>query len=251
MRYTDRYMEKECIIIPDVHGRKFWRKAVNGNEDRRIIFLGDYLDPYPSEGVTYMDASNEFNDILEFKRLHPDNVTLLLGNHDLGYLDPGICEVRRDYERAGYYKELIRDNIALFDLVALEESADCEILFSHAGIRTTWLRQNDWLFDLKGFRPEILNIMFHDEANRENLFVALADAIRLRGGMSAAGSVIWADAQEFIYGNDELPGYVQIFGHSLHRSGLLRIDAHLWCLDCARAFKLELTDDGYCIHEAY
>ena len=40
------------IIIPDVHGRTFWRQAVNdylGKE--HILFLGDYLDPYAYEGI--------------------------------------------------------------------------------------------------------------------------------------------------------------------------------------------------------
>ena len=45
------------IVIPDVHGRTFWRQAVNeylGKE--HILFLGDYLDPYTYEGITPTDA---------------------------------------------------------------------------------------------------------------------------------------------------------------------------------------------------
>ena len=84
-------MNKKWIVIPDVHGRKFWRDVVKGNEDERIIFLGDYLDPYSEEGITPEDAYNELLDIIAFKKEHPENVTLLLGNHDLGYLDSNIC----------------------------------------------------------------------------------------------------------------------------------------------------------------
>ena len=241
-------MEKECIVIPDVHGRKFWREAVRGKEDERIIFLGDYLDPYSFEGVTYLDAMTEFNAILEFKKAHPDNVTLLLGNHDMGYLDPDICEVRQDYDRVAYYKELIMANLALFDLVALEKFADSEILFSHAGIRMGWLRHNDWLFDTKDFRPEILNTMLHDDEVRPDLFIALADVTQYRGGFSIAGSVIWADAMEFVDNKDWFPGYIQIFGHTLHRGGAWPIAQHTWCLDCARAFTLKLSHDGSQIH---
>lgn len=42
---------EDCLIIPDVHGRDFWKDAANrfpGN----IVFLGDYLDPYPLEGIS-------------------------------------------------------------------------------------------------------------------------------------------------------------------------------------------------------
>ena len=41
---------EDCLIIPDVHGRDFWKDAANrfpGN----IVFLGDYLDPYPLEEI--------------------------------------------------------------------------------------------------------------------------------------------------------------------------------------------------------
>ena len=34
------------IIIPDIHGRDFW-KEVTAIEDEEFVFLGDYVDPYP------------------------------------------------------------------------------------------------------------------------------------------------------------------------------------------------------------
>lgn len=46
---------EDCLIIPDVHGRDFWKDAANrfpGN----IVFLGDYLDPYPLEGISPDEA---------------------------------------------------------------------------------------------------------------------------------------------------------------------------------------------------
>ena len=72
-------MSKNWIIIPDVHGRTFWREAVKGRENENIIFLGDYLDPYPSEGITPEKAYRELLDIIDFKKEHIDNVVLLLG----------------------------------------------------------------------------------------------------------------------------------------------------------------------------
>ena len=38
--------KNDIIIIPDVHGRTFWKEAVRDLTDRSVIFLGDYLDPY-------------------------------------------------------------------------------------------------------------------------------------------------------------------------------------------------------------
>ena len=48
----ERGKKKRLVIIPDVHGRGFWRKAVSENPGGEFIFLGDYLDPYRDEGVT-------------------------------------------------------------------------------------------------------------------------------------------------------------------------------------------------------
>ena len=37
------------LIIPDIHCRKFWRESINEDKVDKVIFLGDYLDPYPDE----------------------------------------------------------------------------------------------------------------------------------------------------------------------------------------------------------
>ena len=37
----------KVLIVPDVHGRKFWHKAKEMvAEVDQVVFLGDYLDPY-------------------------------------------------------------------------------------------------------------------------------------------------------------------------------------------------------------
>ena len=57
-------------IIPDIHGRVFWKKAVDSaSKDDTIVFLGDYLDMY-------------WVDSMDFKKSNPERVVLLLGNHD-------------------------------------------------------------------------------------------------------------------------------------------------------------------------
>ena len=56
------------LIIAVIHGRNFWKKAVEENIDKveKIIFLGDYLDPYPWEGITRKDAIRNFEEIINF-----------------------------------------------------------------------------------------------------------------------------------------------------------------------------------------
>ena len=77
------------LIIPDIHGRNFWKKAVEENKDKvdKIILLGDYLDPYPWEGITRKEAISNFQEIIDFKSENRDKVVLFVGNHDLAYID--------------------------------------------------------------------------------------------------------------------------------------------------------------------
>ena len=71
------------IVIPDVHGRLFWKEAIAAaKEDEKVIFLGDYLDPYLHEfekdpimsqfAEIYETISNRvlnnFKEIIEFKK---------------------------------------------------------------------------------------------------------------------------------------------------------------------------------------
>ena len=60
---------ERLIIIPDVHGRDFWRETVEINAGEEYIFLGDYLDPYDDEGITDAVAFGGLQDIIRFKQL--------------------------------------------------------------------------------------------------------------------------------------------------------------------------------------
>ena len=72
------------LVCGDIHGRRFWKKPCENIEDYdKVIFLGDYLDPYDFEGITVIDAIKNFEEIIEFKKNNVDKVILLLGNHDM------------------------------------------------------------------------------------------------------------------------------------------------------------------------
>jgi len=85
----------KILCIGDVHGRKFWRQAIADNIRNvdKVIFLGDYLDPYPEEimMVPELMECNDFydsynllnmlNDIIGLKKNEPDKYILLTGNH--------------------------------------------------------------------------------------------------------------------------------------------------------------------------
>lgn len=75
------------LVFGDIHGRKFWKEPTNRYLKRvdKIIFLGDYFDPYKDEGefLPYDEIMDNFNEILELKIRNPDKIVLLLGNHKI------------------------------------------------------------------------------------------------------------------------------------------------------------------------
>lgn len=36
--------KQRILVIPDVHGRDFWKRAVETTPCEKIIFLGDYIE---------------------------------------------------------------------------------------------------------------------------------------------------------------------------------------------------------------
>ena len=81
----------KIVICGDVHGCDYWKvgaEYLRNNPEAKMIFLGDYLDPYTGwEGVTSEEALVNFKELLEFANENEDRVILLYGNHDLFYVD--------------------------------------------------------------------------------------------------------------------------------------------------------------------
>ncbi len=231
------------IIIPDVHGRPFWKKAVKDVPDTPIIFMGDYIDPYDYEGIPTEEVFPRFEEIIELKRAYPDAVTLLLGNHDLHYVDRKLEGGRYDILHAHRNRATILDNAGLFDMAYVVTIGATKLLFTHAGLRLGWIARHGDLFDLRGDKDlaDCLNALWHDETRRPDLLKALGDISYRRWGRCRYGSPIWNDVDDFEDDKEELPGYYQIFGHSQQEYNPVITDYYA-CLDCRRPFRL--TEDG-------
>lgn len=232
------------IIIPDVHGRSFWKAPVHDNLGKEhILFLGDYLDPYEDELISPRDAYDEFERITRLKEKHPEDVTLLLGNHDVHYLTDKGHGGRYDYIRGGMIKHFLQDHADLFQLTFSAEIGGKKFLFTHAGILAGWMGHNKEY--LRGATPDtigpILNEIWAHPSSWPVLFSILADVPYSRWGRCRFGSPTWSDVDDIHTDEPELPGYYQIFGHSQQESSPV-ITEYFACLDCRKAFRL--TDDG-------
>lgn len=232
--------ENDILLIPDVHGRTFWKEVVKGNEDKRIIFLGDYLDPYPDEGITFETALDNFNDIIGFKKAHKDNVILLLGNHDLHYIYKGLDGSRKNRHKQDEIKRVFEDNFDLFEMCKQIGVGDKNFIFSHAGIHKKWIDKH--FNDLEKYTT--VEDFINDKWKNNSTFInALADVSWYRGGFGEVGSMIWSDVRESLSKDALIEGYHQIFGHTQAIAVIDYLETlHFACIDCHKAFVL--TEEG-------
>lgn len=194
---------KKTIAIGDIHGRKNWKKIVEEHPDDRIVFLGDYCDPY--DQIRNFDILSNLLDIIALKKKRKDDVILLLGNHDMHYIYDNFCVGTRYNEGiAELLKALFEDERELFQF-AYQEG---DTLYTHAGVSNTW-----WNSYFKGKTGEGAPSIA-DQLNNptdEQLKVMFQVGYS-RGGDCVRGGIFWADLDETC--NDPLPGVHQVVGHT-------------------------------------
>lgn len=233
----------KILIVPDVHGRDFWRDPCLKHYDEfdKIIFLGDYLDHYPGESTDGYDIQT-LEDILEFKT-HCDKVVLLIGNHDCPYIWPdtygralGNYWCRHDNVHHELIHKLFMDNLNLFTLAWDYPYKDTKLLLTHAGV-------NQGFKNICGLDAEQINTFFlKEKTNDIPNIVGLASCSYYRGGPDMWGSPVWADVREFA---DEVTEVYQLFGHTYYDLvegeyfKMLDTGKNCWIFDTEGEFKVE------------
>lgn len=236
----------KIVIIPDVHGRAFWKEAVERFPAERFIFLGDYLDPYYFD-VIYHEITPEstienFQEILSFKKANPDRVTLLLGNHDCEYLyGKDVCDYRCDDGNYALIQGIFRENKDLFQIADEATLRGRHFVFVHAGIHIQWMDRH-----IKGWNPGNMVSLLNghnkealESGSPENTYYAraLSEVDRQRGGEFDTGSPIWADALT-LNAEYQLSDLTQVVGHSALRYGGPFVTPNIIFADCEKAHYL-------------
>lgn len=238
------------LVLPDIHGRTFWKEPLKYKDKfDHIIFLGDYFDPYPSEGITPEEAVNNFKEIL--KTFTEDEieckVEFLLGNHDGHYLYD-IPEASRIAKNPTINKEItslltnLRDNYDQLILNTWITIKNTTYLFTHAGINKEWFDSNSQVCDIN--TPGLIK-----QYSIPNNWVAIAQVGRIRGGFGAGGP-LWDDVREFV-NQPKFSPYYQIFGHTqlndwVNKDKIKEMNKgkevsceDFACLDCRQAFVID------------
>ena len=226
-------MSKRILVVPDIHGEPFWKEPVLKYIEQvdKIIFLGDYLDPYPEEGKEYLPQGlfDNLMDIIDLKHNHMDKAVLLKGNHDQHYASEMFrelaCGSRCDTINWSLYNAVFVRNQGLFKLVHLEEINGIPYLFSHAGLTLNWINKvNSSIWKLADNKisvadPEIVErINALDGSTEGQEMLAIVGRYRSFLGGAKSGSVLWADVEEHAipdapkaYGLNKV---FQVVGHS-------------------------------------
>lgn len=252
------------LVLPDIHGRKFWRKAINNNISQvdKIIFLGDYLDPYGNEieeNPELMECDDFYqakellemlDNIVSLKKNEPNKYILLTGNHSDSYIWSKFHSASRtDYRNWEKYHKFFSQNLEYFNLVWIEDN----VIFSHAGISEGWARafavELSLTIDLDKSVKSVAKYLSRIKLNNIldiKLIELLGDISYYRGGDSYYGSCEWADLREHIdiknstsknlipLGEDKI---YQVFGHTQLKAPLI---TDKWaCLDCRKGFIID------------
>lgn len=224
-------------IIPDVHGRAFWNEvAKNVDSYDKIIFLGDYLDPYGYEGITNDDAIDNFKAIIGFAQENQDKVALLYGNHDLPYVSDyfriNACGGRMDKGNKDKIGEIFNANKELFSLSYETVINEKKYLFSHSGVCMSWYNKHHNLIG------DLTSDNINSLMSSEDGIKALCDIGISRCGEDYVGSIVWADVDDHKYTIEKVDGIYQIFGHTQQRENPIITDSYA-CLDVRCAFSLD------------
>lgn len=129
----------KVIAIGDIHGRDTWKKIVRQNPWTSVVFVWDYFDS--RKWVSTESQIRNFQAILNLRRENKERVHLLIGNHDFHYLP-------FTQQRYSWYQHTAAEEIWEVVQYAIGEiwmkcTHVCdEIIYSHAWISNTWLRNN-------------------------------------------------------------------------------------------------------------
>lgn len=216
----------KLLLIPDVHGRHFWKEPVKEaikSKDVHIIFLGDYVDSFNVEGYKILQ---NLRDIIAFKKKFPNKVTLLLGNHDYAYIHNFFQITGFNSAMMYDYKKLFEKYKDLFQLAWGYQGTHRYTLVTHAGLTQGFY---DILLKKAKNKKEHIHLFLSDLVNDKyssiykipihdflNYFKDQTDIMwnvsHYRGGAHQYGSFIWADKRELDAYN--IKGIDQIIGHT-------------------------------------
>ena len=194
------------VVIGDVHGLEAWRNVLeNAGDYDKVIFIGDYVDSY-----NLLNKFQYFNlkDIIEFKETYPDKVVLLLGNHDMHYINSDLQCSGFSWNKHKLFHKLYRDNLYKFKVVHREG----DFIFSHAGLSDKYLK--DFGIDGESIDDDIDYVNGRLNVNIFSFDFYYGDGSWV--GNHPLQGPTWIRPDALVDANKDswLSDYIQVFGHT-------------------------------------
>ena len=196
----------KTIIIGDIHGRNIWKEIVSKESYDRVIFVGDYFDSFDIPGL---DQIHNFNEICNFAKSSEKEVVLLVGNHDLHYMNIG--QKYSGFQPGFQFdiSSILSENNNLLQMIYRFDN----VIATHAGVSPVWMDENfgdSWSFD--------------DLADKINeLFRYRPRSFRFSGfdpyGDDPRQSPVWIRPSSLLKSNTRNKSlikdhFIQVFGHT-------------------------------------
>lgn len=137
---------KKRLVVGDIHGHgQDFEHAYILEQPDEVVILGDYSDPYEKE-IDSEKVKESFNTLLIIRVLHyaghpKGTFHMLLGNHDLHYILPSEEYSRKDFRTGRLMKPLYDKCIDTGALKIAYIDYINKIIYSHAGVTNTWLKE--------------------------------------------------------------------------------------------------------------
>jgi len=218
----------KICTISDIHGRVIWKEFADikflltateetvsdGNfvpQYFKYVFIGDFVDSFTLSNEV---IEKNLLEIIRFKKLYPEYVELLWGNHDVNYFVNKPWNKMEGYV-SGYRAEAHHNLFEIFDKnkelfkVAYQKNNH---IFSHAGIHFGWYH---FIFTkaIKEY-PEFKNMSIAEQLNTafDYNIKCLHDIDLYRGGHQKQGGPFWC-SKDLLW-NKPLKYTHQYVGHT-------------------------------------
>jgi len=236
MNAKPRISTDSCLLIFDPHQDTAWVKAVVAKEQGSVSHLvlgGDYFDTHRAEGTGSVEEMCDL--LLDLRNLWKDRITILLGNHDVHYMEAKRwCDLHRNPKAMNYKCPGYTNNKAKHISKKLDWDfwKSCRLfqevngyLVSHAGIAKRF-----WHSEL-GVDAAVDALDGHCQVVMERLpfhLFAILKPGHTRGGSEEQGGITWLDF-DIEFSDFDTP-FPQIVGHTPSQRGA-RQNGRSWCLD--------------------
>lgn len=138
----------KIVAVGDIHGRDVWKKIIEAEKPfDKIVLLGDYVDTH--QDISGAEQLYNLLEIIDYKKQFPENVVLLVGNHDYQYWPTGLVGETYSGFQPGMYAsflQLFEEHKKLFQMCFEDEEG---VIYSHAGFTETFVEQKIGTFSAK------------------------------------------------------------------------------------------------------